>query len=114
VATGEHEVAALLGESESDGTADAAARSGHERDLSLQPKLHSPPPHACSDADGAVVVNLSHWRGGGWRGRRAARVMPLLRSGRSKDGDGRDEPGHHEVTARSQLRSGPRSYPEPR
>src|SRR5262249_46295539 len=65
VATGEHEVAALLGESESDGTADAAARSGHERDLSLQPKLHSPTPHACSDPDGAVVVNLSHWRGRG-------------------------------------------------
>jgi len=44
VTTGEHEIAALLGESESDAAADAATRSGHERDLSLQAKLHSATP----------------------------------------------------------------------
>ena len=44
VAAREHEVAALLGESESDAAADAAARSGHQRDLSLQAKLHSATP----------------------------------------------------------------------
>ena len=41
VATGEHEVAALLAESQRDAAADAATRSGHERDLSLQSELHS-------------------------------------------------------------------------
>jgi hypothetical protein len=63
VAAGEHEIAALRGESKRNATADAAARSGHERDLSLQPKLHfNNSPH---DADGAVMLNLSHRRGRG-------------------------------------------------
>src|SRR6516162_6125713 len=44
VAAGEHEIAARFGESEGNATADAAARSGHERDLPRQPKLHSATP----------------------------------------------------------------------
>src|SRR5262245_64592878 len=46
VAAGQQEIAARLGESQRDAAANAAARSGHQRDLSLQPKLHSPTPHA--------------------------------------------------------------------
>jgi hypothetical protein len=62
VAAGEHEIAARLGESQRNAAADAAARSGHERDLSLQAKLHSAIPlkRGCD-----VMVNLSHWRGRG-------------------------------------------------
>src|SRR5262245_2904534 len=41
IATGEHEVTALLSESEGDAAADATARSSHERGLSLQSELHS-------------------------------------------------------------------------
>src|SRR4029450_230039 len=41
VAAGEQEIAALIGKSQGDAAADAAARTGHERDLSFQSKLHS-------------------------------------------------------------------------
>jgi hypothetical protein len=46
----------------------------------------------------------------------APRLGPsvVFGSGRPKHGDGRDEPGHREVTAQLELRFGPKSCPEPR
>src|SRR5262249_55717645 len=60
VATGEQAIAACLGQSQGNAAAEAAARPRAARDPSLPPKLHSPTPHACPDADGAAIVNLSH------------------------------------------------------
>jgi hypothetical protein len=41
VAAGQQQVAAFVGKRQSDAAADAAARSGHQRDLPLQPELHA-------------------------------------------------------------------------
>src|SRR5262245_8187165 len=64
VAAGEQEIAAFLGESQGDAAADAAARTGHERDLSIQSKLHCqllvPARRGCID----VTASLSHWQAG--------------------------------------------------
>jgi len=59
VAAREQEIATLVGKGLGNGAADAAARSGHERNLPLQPELHPPPLLSFRFA------MLSHWRGRG-------------------------------------------------
>ena len=45
VAAGQHHVAAFGRQRQRDAAADAAARSGHQRDLALQSQLHRDPPY---------------------------------------------------------------------
>ncbi len=58
VAPREQEVAALRGQGQSDAAADAAARSGHQRDLSLQPQLHSQPPCSRAGLSAAILATI--------------------------------------------------------
>jgi hypothetical protein len=60
VAAREQEIATLAGKGLGNAAPDAAARSGHERNLALQPQLHSSLPLLS-----LCLAILSHWRGRG-------------------------------------------------
>jgi hypothetical protein len=60
VASREHEVAALLGQSQGDTAADATIRTSDERDLSLESELHL----ETSCLPRRVADQLIAWRGG--------------------------------------------------
>ena len=51
VAAREQEIAACIRQGQGDAASDPAAGTGHERDFTLQPKLHSPAPRACLNAN---------------------------------------------------------------
>jgi hypothetical protein len=51
IAPGEHQVAAFGRECQGNAATDAAARSGHERDLALEAQFHPSPPASASDGD---------------------------------------------------------------